>query len=109
MASSLSVAIASDQSPLPVSGAGSGSIATAKVSVTTGNITIAAARAGRFAITIEIVGTVADVYIGNTGVTTATGFRLKGVDGQSITIPTSAAIFGTVSAGTQIVHVLETF
>jgi hypothetical protein len=120
MASSFAVVVSSDQSAIPISAAtlplptgaataaGSPSIATAQVTVTTGNITVCAARAGLFAVTVINHGTT-DVFLGITGVTTANGAKLKGTDGASITFPTSAAIFGTVSSGTQAVSVLETF
>lgn len=89
-------------------GAGAGSIATAQVSVTTGNVSVVAARAGRASVTIINLGTV-DVWLGATGVTTSTGILLLGVKGASVTIPTSAAVFGTTGSGTQTVAVLESF
>lgn len=97
--------------PLPTgaaTNAGSASIATAQVSVTTGNITVVAARAGRFEATIINHGTTA-VFLGVTGVSITTGIFLPGVVGASVTLPTAAAIFGTVASGTQTVSVLETF
>jgi hypothetical protein len=89
-------------------GAGTGSIATAQVTVTTGNVSVVAARAGRASVTIINLGTV-DVWLGVTGVSTSTGILLLGVKGSAVTIPTSAAVFGTVGSGTQAVAVLESF
>lgn len=89
-------------------GAGAGTIATSQVSVTTGNVSVVAARSGRASVTIMNLGTV-DVYLGVTDVTTSTGILLLGVKGASIAIPTSAAVFGTVASGTQAVAVLESF
>ena len=94
--------------PISAVDRGAASIATAQVSVTTASTLIAALRAGRSNITIINLGTTA-VFIGVTGVTTATGLLLAGVVGASITIPTSAAIYGIVASGTQSVSVLETF
>jgi hypothetical protein len=97
--------------PLPTgasTNAGSSNFATAQVSVTTGNTTIATLRAGRFAITVINTGT-NQVFLGVTGVSITTGVVLPGVVGASVTIPTSAAVFGTVASGTQTVCVLETF
>lgn len=89
---------------------GAGGFKTAQVSVadTAGGTLLAANRSGRSAITIVNHGTTA-VYVGQSGVTTATGVLLPGVEGASITIPTQAAVYGIVSAGTQTVSVLETY
>jgi len=46
---------------------------------------------------------------GGGGVTTGTGQLLPGVKGASLTIPTTAAIYGVVATGTQTVCALETF
>lgn len=97
--------------PLPVTasgGSGSASIATAQVSVAATSTSIAAARTGRVAITITQLGTT-DVYVGVTGVTTATGSLLAGTRGTSMTIPTAAAVFGIAATGTDSVSVLESF
>lgn len=94
---------------LLVSAGGAPNLATAQVSVTTGNITVAAARALRRAVTITNVTGTGPVYIGNTGVSTSTGTYLGGTPGSSITLNTTAAVFGTVSATTQTVTVVETY
>ena len=96
--------------PLPVtlSTGGADEIATAQVSVANTSTAIVAARAGRQDVTITNHGTT-DVYIGVTGVTTATGMLLVGIKGGAITISGAAAIFGVVGSGTQTVSYLETF
>lgn len=94
--------------PAAQSQVGSGSIATSQASVASTATLVAAARAGRNAVTVENLGTVA-VYIGGAGVTTSTGFLLPGVVGASVTIPTSAAVYGVDATGTQAVAVLETY
>lgn len=101
----------SASNPLPVTasgGSGSASIATAQVSVAATATSVVAARTGRAAVTITNLGAT-DVYLGVTGITTATGTLLPGVRGANITIPTSAAVFGIAATGTQSVSVLETF
>lgn len=80
---------------------------TSQVSVAATDTLVAAARAGRVAITIENNGTT-DVFIGSAGVTTGTGFLLPGVKGAALTIPTAAEVHGISSTGSQTVSVLET-
>lgn len=92
-----------------VSSGGAPNLATAQVSVTTGNITVAAARALRRAVTITNVTGTSAIYCGNTGVTTSTGMYLGATAGSSITLNTTAGIFCTVAATTQTVTVAETY
>lgn len=87
---------------------GSGTIATAQVSVATTSTQVVAARAGRGSVKITNLGTT-DVFIGNTGVTTATGDLLPGTKGASITIPTNAAVFAVASGAAQNVSVMEVY
>lgn len=94
---------------LLVSAGGAPNLATAQASVTTGNISVAAARALRRAITITNVTGTGAVFCGNTGVTTATGAYVGATAGSSITLNTTAAVFCTVAATTQTVTVAETF
>lgn len=90
-----------------VQSVGAPSIATGQVSVGTSSTLIAAARTGRQAITV--VSTTALVfYVGNTGVTTATGQYVAAAAGASITINTSAAIYG-VAAAPVTVSYMEAF
>jgi hypothetical protein len=78
--------------------------------ITVGNTAtlIVAARVGRVRVTIQNTGTT-PVYLGGSTVTTATGFRLPGVDGAAYTTQNSAAIFGIVTAGTQAVSFIEEY
>lgn len=94
---------------LLVSSGGAPSLATSQASVTTGNISVAGARALRRAITITNVTGTSAAFCGNTGVTTSTGAYLGATAGSSITLNTTAAVFCTVAATTQTVAVAETF
>ncbi|WP_416463945.1 hypothetical protein [Sphingomonas sp. VDB2] len=80
---------------------GAPSLATGQISVGTSSTLVAAARSGRGKITVTLHGA-NDCYFGNAGVTTTTGFRIKGVDGASYPIETSAAIYGACSATTTV-------
>jgi hypothetical protein len=82
--------------------------ATAQVTVAATATLIVAARAGRDTVIIENAGTTA-VYIGGSGVTTATGMLLPGVLGASIAIETTAAVYGITASGTQAVTIIENF
>lgn len=88
---------------------GAPSIATAQVSVTTGNISVAAARTGRRSVTITNITGTSIIYCGNTGVTTSTGAYIALSAGSNLTLNTTAAVFCTVAATTQTVSVAETF
>lgn len=89
-------------------GSNSASVAGSQATVGTSATSVVAARATRNTVTIVNGGTT-DVFLGPSGVTTTTGILLTGTKGASITIPTTAQIFGIVGAGTQVVSVLETF
>lgn len=88
---------------------GAPNIATAQVSVTTGNITVAAARALRRSVKITNVTGTNAIYCGVTGVATTTGDYLGSTAGSNVVYNTTAAIFCTVAATTQTVTVAETF
>jgi hypothetical protein len=62
---------------------------------------------GRAAVTIINPPGGVTVYIGNTGVTTANGQILP--SGWSLTLNTTAAVFGIVATGTQTVGFVETY
>lgn len=94
---------------LLVSAGGAPNLATSQASVTTGNISVASARALRRSITITNVTGTSAAFCGNTGVTTSTGAYLGATAGSSITLNTTAAVFCTVAATTQTVAVAETF
>lgn len=84
-------------------------VAASQFTVTTTPALTAQARSTRQAVTIQNLGATA-VYCGaSSAVTTANGFRLPGVDGASVTIPTTAALWCLVGAGTQAVAILESY
>lgn len=87
---------------------GTENMATGQATAATTSTLLVPARVGRSAVTITNLGTT-DVFVGNTGVTTATGQLLAGVKGTSLTLPTGAAIYGVVSTGSQAVSFVETF
>lgn len=88
--------------------AGAGTLATNQISVANTATLIVASRAGRRGVVITNHGTTA-VYIGLVGVTTTTGILLAGVVGASISIPTTAAVYGIVASGTQTVSFIEAY
>ncbi len=90
---------------------GAGGFATSQASVGTTAALIVAARTG-VAGTGRICavlynGGAATVYVGGSGVTTSTGQIL--LAGASMTISTTAAIYGITASGTNVVGVTETF
>ena len=85
----------------------SNSFDTNQVSVANTETLIVAANPTRRAVIITNLGTTA-VYLGNsTGVTTGNGDLLPGIVGASVTIPTTAAIYGIAATGSQSVSFLE--
>lgn len=79
--------------------------------LTTGQITVAATAtvivptagaAGRLSVTIVNNSTV-DVFLGGPGVTISNGLLLVGTKGASITLNTSAAVYGIVATSTESV------
>jgi hypothetical protein len=94
---------------LCTSGGGSGTnLATSQATATTTAGQLCAARAGRRAVTLQNLGTT-QVFFGPSGVTAATGGILPGSAGSSVTLNTSAAIFGLTGTGTQAVACVETY
>jgi hypothetical protein len=92
---------------------GTAAFATTQVSVTSSATSILSARTGvsgtgRVSATITNTTTTA-VYIGGSGVTTATGTLLPGIVGASITINTTAAIYGIVASTSATVTVIESY
>lgn len=90
-------------------GGASSSIATAQVSVTGSATLIAAARSTRVSVMVTQLASGTDIYIGASGVATNTGTLLPGIKGASITIPTTAAIYGIVASGSANVSVIESY
>lgn len=71
---------------------------------------LVAARTGRGAVTITNITGAQQVFLGTSAaVTTGTGTLLPATVGASITIPTTAAIFGISATAAQTVSILETF
>jgi len=88
---------------------GSVNLATSQVSVATTATQIVAARAGRNAVTITNITGAQQVYVGAAGVTAANGALIPATVGASITVPTSAAVFGIALTAAQTVSALETY
>lgn len=99
--------VATAANPLPTATYGAASLATSQVTVGTSATQIVAARAGRMAVTITMLGA-GDIFVGGAAVTVANGALLLGTKGSSITIPTQGAVSG-IGAVAQAVSVLETF
>ena len=92
---------------------GAAALATGQVSCASTDTTLVAARTGvagtgRASVTVTNAGTT-DVWIGNSGLTTATGVLLVGIKGASLTLNTTAAIHCIVSSTAQTVDFVETF
>lgn len=85
-----------------------GTLASGQVSVGTTSTQIVAARAGRSRVIISSAGG-AVLYVGVTGVTTATGVYIGNAAGATITLETSAAVFGVIGTGTMTVSYIEEF
>jgi hypothetical protein len=85
---------------------GHSTLNTAQVAVGTSATLIAAARAGRQKLLLTL-GAANDCYLGVSGVTTTTGFRVKGVDGATATLDTAAAVYGVCAAATTISYLEE--
>lgn len=81
---------------------------TSQATIATTPTQIVAARAGRDSVVIEQTGTT-KVYIGDLNVTTSTGLLLPGVEGASISLETTDAVYGIVASGTQVVCALENY
>lgn len=92
-----------------VSAGGAPNFATAQVSVTTGNISVCAARALRRSCMITNVTGTSAIYCGVTGVSTSTGDLLASTTGSNKVYNTTAAVFCTVASVTQTVTVAETY
>lgn len=88
-----------------VTSAAGTTLATAEVSVTTTATVIAAANNGRQSLLIKNIGA-ATVYIGPSGVTTATGYPLDAGEVLELSGQTGA-VYGRVAAGTNLVRTLE--
>lgn len=84
-------------------------IASSQVSVATSATQTAQARSNRLAVTIQN-HTTNNIYCGrDNAVSAVTGFRLPGVDGASITIPTSAVVWCIAVGGASTVSIVESY
>lgn len=99
--------VATPSNPVPAATYGAATFATNQIAVGTSATQIVAARAGRMAVTITMLGA-GDLFLGVAGVTVANGTLLLGTKGSSVTIPTQAAVFGIGAVG-QSVSFIETF
>lgn len=107
-AASLSVVLASDQGVLTAALSGGATLTAGQVAVdtTAGGKLILAQNPNRRGAIIKLPSTAtATVYLGPSGVATNTGHFLE--PGESAQVDTTAAVYGTLTAGTQTVSVLE--
>lgn len=91
---------------------GAGTLGYGQVTVlSTTATTIVAARPTRTSLTLSIAGTSsASLYLGDASVLSTTGLLMLGIQGASVSIPTSAAVVGvTDGSANQIVSYLETY
>lgn len=92
---------------------GAANFAATQVSVTSSATSIVAQRTGvsgtgRVSVTITNTTTTA-LYLGGSGVTTSTGTLLPGIVGASVTINTTAAVYGISSGSSATVTAFETY
>ena len=81
-----------------MAGARSIIVGQATVDATAGGTLIVPAQPGRAGVIIENLGTT-DVYIGVSGVTTATGFLIPGTKGANVPVTFTGAIYGITGGG----------
>lgn len=91
-----------------VSQKGADNIVYGQATITSGGLQIAGSRPTRRSIAIVNHGTI-DVFLGNAGVLTTTGLKLKGIDGNSVVLATTAAVTGIVAATSQAVSYVEIY
>lgn len=84
-------------------------IGTGQVTVTAAGVQVVPANENRLEVRITKVGAGAnDVYLGcNSGTTITSGHVLAGTCGQTITLPTTGAVWAITTAGSQTVSFLE--
>lgn len=74
----------------------------------TAPVALIAANQSRTGLLIVNIGTV-DVYLGQVGVTTATGHLLPGTKGSSVSIPTRDAVYAITGASTSLISYVESY
>ena len=89
-----------------VNDTGGTSIASGQASVGTSATSIAAARDTRKSIVVTNFGT-ADIYVGPSGVSTSSGHKVE--VGGSISLATTAQVFGVSASAGQSVHYVEIY
>lgn len=89
-----------------IQGVYANTITTGQSAPTTAATSIAAARPTRKRIVLVNQGTV-DVYVGNSSITTTNGLLLP--VGASVTLYTTAQIYGRTNSGTAAVHYIEEY
>lgn len=67
------------------------------------------ANQNRVGVLITMLGTTADVWIGNSDVTPSTGSLLPATKGAALSLPFFGDVFGITTGGSQGVSVLEIF
>jgi len=87
---------------------GAANLGTNQVTVNATVTPIVTPRSTRRGVIIQNTGST-QVYLGGPSVSTTLGYPLPGTAGASVYIPTTAAIFGIVSSGSQAVAWLEIF
>ena len=70
-------------------------------------VELVAARPQRREVILRNLTNGADCYIGTSVVATTTGMLLA--QGETVTLATTAAVYGVTAAGTATIHVLELF
>lgn len=85
-----------------------GNVATNQIVIASAAATqIIAPNTGRLVGVTVVNGSTQDIYLGSSAVTTGNGVLLLGTKGTSMTIPTTSALYGIVSATGQTVSYLE--
>ena len=82
------------------------SINASSVTVTTSATALASADSDQDEVAITNTGAT-DVYVGPSGVTTASGFPVAAGGSLSVTLPAGETIYGIVASGTEACRVLK--
>ena len=88
---------------------GSSDFATNQVALGAAAVQIVPARAGRSSVTLVLITDAVDVFLGASGVSTATGLLLFGTKGMSIKLTTQDAVYGITGGSACTVSYWEDF
>jgi len=90
---------------------GAGALAGGPVTVdtTVGGVLLIAPRGARRTVTLVNRGTTPVYYRQTQDVTTGNGWRLPGIDGASVTLNFTGALYGIVGTGSQAIDVIEEY